>query len=141
MTSAIASIAPIAPPPSISPADPSAGVTGAAQGAFGTQAPGGLGARFQEALAQARLTPEQGGRIQGPSTVSQAVATQDQAFDALTQKIDAFDASSGNLSMQQVQAQSLQIQREITEEMVKIYTGTAVAQGGKSTVQTLMKNQ
>ena len=87
------------------------------------------------------MTPEESGRIQGPSTISQAVATQDEAFGALTQKIDAFEASSGNMSLQQVEAQSLQIQRESTEHMVKIYTGTAVAQGGKSTVQTLMKNQ
>lgn len=135
MTSAIA---PIAPPPSIFPTESTGGVAGAAQGA---QAPAGLGERFREALAQARLTPEQGGRIQGPSTISQAVATQDEAFGALTQKIDAFESSSGNMSLQQVEAQSLQIQREITEQMVKIYTGTAVAQGGKSTVQTLMKNQ
>lgn len=138
MTSAIT---PIAPPPSVSLADAAGGVSGAAQGAFGAQAPGGLGERFREALTQARLVPEQGERIQGPSAVSQAVSTQDEAFGALTQKIDAFEASSGDMSLQQVQAQSLQIQREITEEMVKIYTGTAVAQGGKSTVQTLMKNQ
>lgn len=43
--------------------------------------------------------------------------------------------------MQEVAAQSLQIQSEITSQMVKIYVGTAVAQGGKGTVQTLMKNQ
>ncbi|TAM85193.1 hypothetical protein EPN42_16140 [bacterium] len=135
MTSAIA---PIAPPPALLPTESAGGVSGTAQGA---QAPGGLGERFRETLAQARLTPEEGGRIQGPSTISQAVATQDEAFGALTQKIDAFEASSGNMSLQQVEAQSLQIQREITEQMVKIYTGTAVAQGGKSTVQTLMKNQ
>ena len=79
--------------------------------------------------------------MQGPSAVSQVVSSQDQAFDALTTKIDAFEATSGDLSMQQVAAQSLQIQREITGEMVKIYVGTAVAQGGKGTVQTLMKNQ
>ena len=135
MTSAIA---PIAPPPSVLPTDAPGGVAGAAQSA---QAPGGLGDRFREALAQARLTPEEGGRIQGPSTISQAVATQDEAYGALTQKIDAFEASSGSMSLQQVEAQSLQIQHEITDQMVKIYTGTAVAQGGKSTVQTLMKNQ
>jgi len=135
MTSAIA---PIAPPPSVLPAEPAGGVAGPAQSA---QAPGGLGDRFREALAQARLTPEEGGRIQGPSTISQAVATQDEAYGALTQKIDAFEASSGSMSLQQVEAQSLQIQHEITDQMVKIYTGTAVAQGGKSTVQTLMKNQ
>ena len=135
MTSAIA---PIAPPSSILPTESAGGVAGPAQG---TQAPGGLGERFREALAQARMTPEESGRIQGPSTISQAVATQDEAFGALTQKIDAFEATSGNMSLQQVEAQSLQIQREITEQMVKIYTGTAVAQGGKSTVQTLMKNQ
>ena len=135
MTSAIA---PIEPPASVLPADAPGGVVSDAQSA---QVPGGLGDRFREALAQARLTPEEGGRIQGPSTISQAVATQDEAYGALTQKIDAFEASSGSMSLQQVEAQSLQIQHEITEQMVKIYTGTAVAQGGKSTVQTLMKNQ
>ena len=108
---------------------------------LGAQAPAGLGERFRAALAQARLEPQQAGHGTGPSAVSQAVASQDRTFSELTRKIDAFEASSGALSMQQVQAQSLQIQREITEEMVKIYTGTAVAQGGKSTVQTLMKNQ
>ncbi|MGN6808161.1 MAG: hypothetical protein ACTHJZ_19750 [Trinickia sp.] len=138
MTSAIAAIA---PPPSVSFAEPARGVTGAAQAAMGAQAPAGLGDRFRDALAQARLVPEQGAHIQGPSMVSEAVTAQDEAFGALTEKIDAFEASSGSMSMQQVEAQSLQIQHEITEQMVKIYTGTAVAQGGKSTVQTLMKNQ
>ncbi|HEY3537508.1 MAG TPA: hypothetical protein VGL01_08775 [Trinickia sp.] len=138
MTSAIAAIA---PPPSVSFAEPAGGVTGAAQAAMGAQAPAGLGDRFRDALAQARLVPEQGAHIQGPSMVSEAVTAQDEAFGALTEKIDAFEASSGSMSMQQVEAQSLQIQHEITEQMVKIYTGTAVAQGGKSTVQTLMKNQ
>lgn len=138
MTSPIAAIA---PPPSVSFAEPAGGVTGAAQAAMGAQAPAGLGDRFRDALAQARLVPEQGAHIQGPSMVSEAVTAQDEAFGALTEKIDAFEASSGSMSMQQVEAQSLQIQHEITEQMVKIYTGTAVAQGGKSTVQTLMKNQ
>lgn len=138
MTSAITAIAPPVP---LSATQATGEAGGVAQSSFGAQAPGGLGERFREALAQARLVPEQAGRIQGPSTVSQAVAMQDEAFGALTAKIDAFEATSGDMSLQQVQAQSLQIQREITEEMVKIYTGTAVAQGGKSTVQTLMKNQ
>ena len=131
MTSAIP---PLEPLRSLAALDP----TGAAAPA---QAPSGLGERFSQALAEARLVPEQGAHVQGPSTVSQAVSAQDQAFDALTTKIDAFEASSGDLSMQQVAAQSMQIQREITGEMVKIYVGTAVAQGGKGTVQTLMKNQ
>ena len=85
--------------------------------------------------------PEQSGHIQGPSTLSQAVTTQDEAFGALTERINAFEAQSGNLSIQEVAAQTMAIQHAVTDEMVKIYTGTAVAQGGKSTVQTLMKNQ
>jgi len=132
------SIARIMPPSAIAPTGDVGGTTPAAGG---SQAPDGLGERFRSALEHARLEPAHGSHLHGPSAVSQAVAAQDQAFSELTRKIDAFEASSGDLSMQQVQAQSLQIQREITEEMVKIYTGTAVAQGGKSTVQTLMKNQ
>lgn len=138
MTSAIA---PISPPPPVSFAEPTGGVAGVAQGTFGSQAPGGLGDRFREALAQARLSPEHGSHVHGPSMVSEAVTAQDEAYAALTDKVNAFSASSGNMSMQEVAAQTLQIQNEITDQMVKIYTGTAVAQGGKSTVQTLMKNQ
>ncbi len=132
------SITRIMPPSAVDPTGDLGGMTPAAGS---TQAPDGLGDRFRAALEQARLAPESGSHLHGPSAVSQAVAAQDQAFGELTEKIDAFEAASGDLTMQQVQAQSLQIQREITEEMVKIYTGTAVAQGGKSTVQTLMKNQ
>ncbi|HEV3423844.1 MAG TPA: hypothetical protein VG105_08695 [Paraburkholderia sp.] len=135
MTSAIP---PIEPLRSLAAIDP-AGAAAPAQTA--AQAPGALGERFSQALAEARLTPEQGAHVQGPSAVSQAVSAQDEAFGALTTRIDAFEASSGNLSLQEVTAQSLQIQHEITTEMVKIYVGTAVAQGGKGTVQTLMKNQ
>ena len=135
MTSAIPSLEPLR---SLAALDPTGA---AAPTAAPAQAPNGLGERFSQALAEARLVPEQGAHVRGPSTVSQAVSAQDQAFDALTTKIDAFEASSGDLSMQQVAAQSMQIQREITGEMVKIYVGTAVAQGGKGTVQTLMKNQ
>ncbi|GLU31319.1 hypothetical protein WKR88_15185 [Trinickia caryophylli] len=137
MTSAIPSIPPLPPLPSVGPAD----ATGAATPTASAQAPAGLGERFRQALADARLVAEQGSHMHGPSAVSQAVAAQDEAFGALTQKIDAFEASSANLSMQEVAAQSLQIQSEITSQMVKIYVGTAVAQGGKGTVQTLMKNQ
>ncbi|WP_175772383.1 hypothetical protein [Paraburkholderia phenazinium] len=135
MTSAIP---PVEPLRSLAAVDP-AGAAGPASSA--TQAPNGLGERFSQALADARLVPEQGAHVQGPSAVSQAVSAQDEAFNTLTTKIDAFEASSGTLSMQQVAAQSLQIQHEITSQMVKICVGTAVAQGGKGTVQTLMKNQ
>ncbi|WP_118182919.1 hypothetical protein [Paraburkholderia phosphatilytica] len=138
MTSAIAPLPPLPPLQSVGGAE-AAGP--AASTHFANEAPGGLGDRFKQALAEARLVPEDGSHMQGPSSISQAITTQDQAFGALTAKIDAFEASSGSMSMQQVTAQSLQIQHEITGQMVKIYTGTAVAQGGKSTVQTLMKNQ
>ena len=115
MTSAITAVESLSSLASLDPAGAAAPAQGAA---VGTQAPGGLGERF-----------------------SQAVSAQDETFQALTTKLDAFEASSGTLSIQQMAAQSLQIQHEITTQMVKIYVGTAVAQGGKSTVQTLMKNQ
>ena len=132
---------PIPPLPPVTGAEGVGGAGPAAGAGAVSQSPGDLGERFRQALADARLVPENGSHVQGPSTVSQAITTQDQAFAELTTKIDAFEASSGNLSMQQVAAQSLQIQHEITQQMVKIYVGTAVAQGGKGTVQTLMKNQ
>ncbi|TKC91515.1 hypothetical protein FAZ69_03410 [Trinickia terrae] len=136
MTSAVAPIPPLPPMSGVE----AAGGAGPAS-ATGAQAPGGLGERFRQALSEARLVPEEGTHVTGPSSISQAVTSQDEAFGQLTAKIDAFEASSGNLSLQQVTAQSLQIQHEITQQMVKIYVGTAVAQGGKGTVQTLMKNQ
>jgi type III secretion inner rod protein HrpB2 len=126
---------------SLAAVDPAGAAGPAAASMQSMQAPNGLGERFSQALAEARFVPEQGAHVQGPSAVSQAVSAQDAAFDTLTTKIDTFEASSASLSVQQVAAQSLQIQREITSQMVKIYVGTAVAQGGKSTVQTLMKNQ
>jgi len=127
MTSAITAVESLSSLASLDPAGAAAPAQGAA---VGTQAPGGLGERFSQALEQARLVPEQGAHVHGPSAVSQAVSAQDETFQALTTKLDAFEASSGTLSIQQMAAQSLQI-----------YVGTAVAQGGKSTVQTLMKNQ
>lgn len=134
-------ISAITPPVSLPSVNSVGGASDATPATFGNQAPEGLGARFRDALEQARLVPEQSGHIQGPSTLSQAVTTQDEAYGALTERINAFEAQSGNMSMQEVAAQTMAIQHAITDEMVKIYTGTAVAQGGKSTVQTLMKNQ
>ncbi|MGN6084820.1 hypothetical protein [Trinickia sp.] len=134
-------ISAITPPVSLPNVNSVGGPNDATPATFGNHAPDGLGARFREALEQARLVPEQSGHIQGPSTLSQAVTTQDEAFGALTERINAFEAQSGNLSIQEVAAQTMAIQHAVTDEMVKIYTGTAVAQGGKSTVQTLMKNQ
>lgn len=138
MTSAIAPLPPLPPVTGTEAVGGAASIGGA--GPVG-QAPGNLGERFRQALSEARLVPEDGSHVHGPSAVSQAITTQDETFAALTTKINAFEASSGSLSMQQVAAQSLQIQHEITQQMVKIYVGTAVAQGGKGTVQTLMKNQ
>jgi|GEM_PF-6762721 len=134
-------ISAITPPFALPNVNSAGGATDATPASFGNHAPEGLGARFREALEQARMVPEQSGHIQGPSTISQAVTAQDDAFGALTQRIDAFEAQSGNMSIQEVAAQTMAIQHAVTDEMVKIYTGTAVAQGGKSTVQTLMKNQ
>ncbi|HTH75430.1 MAG TPA: hypothetical protein VL635_13595 [Trinickia sp.] len=134
-------ISAITPPVSLPSVNAAGGPNDATPATFGNHAPEGLGARFREALEQARLVPEQSGHIQGPSTVSQAITQQDEAFGALTERINAFEAQSGNMSIQQVAAQTMAIQHAVTDEMVKIYTGTAVAQGGKSTVQTLMKNQ
>lgn len=134
-------ISAITPPVSLPSINAAGGPADATPASFGNHAPEGLGARFREALEQARLVPEQSGHIQGPSTISQAITQQDEAFGALTERINAFEAQSGNMSMQQVAAQTMAIQHAVTDEMVKIYTGTAVAQGGKSTVQTLMKNQ
>lgn len=134
-------ISAITPPVSLPSVNSVGGASDATPATFGNHAPEGLGARFRDALEQARLVPEQSGHIQGPSTLSQAVTTQDEAYGALTERINAFEAQSGNMSMQEVAAQTMAIQHAITDEMVKIYTGTAVAQGGKSTVQTLMKNQ
>ena len=134
-------ISAITPPVALPSVNAAGGPADATPATFGNHAPDGLGARFREALEQARLVPEQSGHVQGPSTLSQAVTSQDEAFGALTERINAFEAQSGNMSIQEVAAQTMAIQHAVTDEMVKIYTGTAVAQGGKSTVQTLMKNQ
>jgi type III secretion inner rod protein HrpB2 len=134
-------ISAITPPVSLPSVNSVGGPADATPATFGNHAPDGLGARFREALEQARLVPEQSGHIQGPSTLSQAVTTQDATYNALTDRINAFEAQSGHMSIQEVAAQTMAIQHAVTDEMVKIYTGTAVAQGGKGTVQTLMKNQ
>ncbi|VWB88664.1 hypothetical protein [Burkholderia lata] len=134
-------IPPLSPLPAVGPLDAAGAVGAAVPATSSAQAPGGLGERFRQAMADARLVAERGVHVHGPSEVSQAVTAQDEAFGALNEKIDAFKESSGDLTMQEVAAQSLEIQHAITGEMVKIYVGTAVAQGGKGTVQTLMKNQ
>lgn len=136
-----APVSAITPPFALPSVDATGGAGDVTHATFGNHAPEGLGARFRDALEQARLVPEQSGHIQGPSTISQAITSQDEAYGALTKRIDAFEAQSGHMSLQEVAAQTMAIQHAVTDEMVKVYTGTAVAQGGKSTVQTLMKNQ
>ncbi|WP_429499441.1 hypothetical protein ACQUFY_21240 [Robbsia andropogonis] len=96
---------------------------------------------FRSKLDSARLAPPSMSHTQGPSALSDVVTQQDQAVANLRGEVDKFAGDASTMSMQEAAAQSIKVQLMVSEMVGKLYVGEAVAQGGKSSVQTLMKNQ
>ena len=87
------------------------------------------------------MAPPDASRVHGPSALTEAVTRQDQAFAQMGGQIDRFAAEAPYMSQQELVGATTKIQFEAAEMACKMYGGQMVAQGVKSSVQTLMKNQ
>jgi type III secretion inner rod protein HrpB2 len=96
---------------------------------------------FRSKLEAARMAPPDASRVHGPSAITEAVTRQDKAFAQLGGQIDRFAAEAPFMSQQELVGATTKIQFEAAEMACKMYGGQMVAQGVKSSVQTLMKNQ
>ena len=105
------------------------------------QPPGELVDLFRSKLEAARMAPPDASRVHGPSAITEAVTRQDQAFAQMGGQIDRFAAEAPFMTQQELVGATTKIQFEAAEMACKMYGGQMVAQGVKSSVQTLMKNQ
>ena len=87
------------------------------------------------------MAPPDASRVHGPSALTDMVTRQDQAFAQMGGQIDRFAAEAPYMSQQELVGATTKIQFEAAEMACKMYGGQMVAQGVKSSVQTLMKNQ
>jgi len=96
---------------------------------------------FSSKLDAARLGSPTASHVHGPSAISEIVTHEDQAISRLSGEVDRFAGEAPQMSVQEVTAQSVRVQMEMAEMVGKLYVGEALAQGTKSSVQTLVKNQ
>lgn len=131
---------PIPPLPPISTLAPQSAAP-VAPAAPRAQPAGELVDLFRSKLEAARMAPPDASRVHGPSALTEAVTRQDQAFAQMGGQIDRFAAEAPYMSQQELVGATTKIQFEAAEMACKMYGGQMVAQGVKSSVQTLMKNQ
>lgn len=96
---------------------------------------------FRSKLDAARMAPPDASRVHGPSALTEAVTREDQAFAQLGGHVDRFTVAAPQMSQQELVASTMKIQYEAAQMMCKMYGSQMVAQGIKTSVQTLMKNQ
>ncbi|MGI4858671.1 MAG: hypothetical protein ACRYHA_17475 [Janthinobacterium lividum] len=77
----------------------------------------------------------------GPSAIADVVDSQDAAFNQLGSEMEAFQANATTMDPRAFSAQMVRMQFQVADAMAKIELGVGFAQGGKSAVQNLMKNQ
>ena len=133
---------PIQPLPPIRTLPPLSHVAPAAGPAGVKPAPGAdLVDLFRSKLDAARMAPPDASRVHGPSVLTEAVTREDQAFAQLGGHVERFAVEAPQMSQQELVAATTKIQFEAAQMACKMYGGQMVAQGIKTSVQTLMKNQ
>lgn len=78
---------------------------------------------------------------QRPSAITELVGAQDDMFSQLQHRVQAFQEAAPSLDQREFTAQMVQLQYQLADSMARIELGVGFAQGGKSAVQNLMKNQ
>ena len=132
---------PIQPLPPISTLQPPSAPQAPAPVTPNTRSAGELVDLFRSKLDAARMAPPEASRVHGPSLITETVKRQDEAFAQLGGNIDRFAAAAPLMSQQELVAATTKIQFEAAQMVCKMYGGQMVAQGVKTSVQTLMKNQ
>ncbi|UKE42595.1 type III secretion protein HrpB2 [Xanthomonas translucens pv. secalis] len=78
---------------------------------------------------------------QHPTAIGRLVRAEDKAMQSVMDQAEEFAARAPTMDMAQLAAGQMQMMDRMTMTMMQLNIGTAVAQGGKSAVQTLFKNQ
>lgn len=102
-------------------------------------------ARFRQLLDRAASDLQtrslEASPTQRPSAITELVGAQDDMFSQLQQRVQAFQEAAPSLDQREFTAQMVQLQYQLADSMARIELGVGFAQGGKSAVQNLMKNQ
>lgn len=125
--------------PPVSPAEPSAPV--AAPPAAPASAPDhALVERFNAIMRHLETSPQQHVHSHSPSAIGQFISQQDHEFQTVMDDVRNFSVSDPS-NLQQMAQEIIHMQSELTALSFKMNIGTALAQSGKGSIQTLMKNQ
>ncbi|HEX7645215.1 MAG TPA: type III secretion protein HrpB2 [Burkholderiaceae bacterium] len=125
----------------VSPAESSAPAAAASPASAPTSAPDhALVERFNAIMHRLETSPQQHVHSHEPSAIGQFVSQQDHEFQAVMDDVRNFSVSDPN-NLQQMAQEIIHMQSELTALSFKMNIGTALAQSGKGSIQTLMKNQ
>ena len=126
------------------------GLMNGANGANGANANNGVTApapaeqadKFKAMLDQATLSAQSRPHAaSGPSAIANVVDSQDAAFNELGAQMQTFQANAPTMDPRAFSAEMVNMQFKVADAMARLELGVGFAQGGKSAVQNLMKNQ
>jgi len=98
--------------------------------------------KFKAMLDQATLSAQSNPHASsGPSAIANVVDSQDAAFNELGAQMQTFQANAPTMDPRAFTAEMVNMQFKVADAMARLELGVGFAQGGKSAVQNLMKNQ
>ncbi|WP_347556985.1 hypothetical protein [Robbsia sp. KACC 23696] len=98
--------------------------------------------KFKTMLDQATLNAQSNPHAStGPSAIANVVDSQDAAFNQIGSEMQSFQANATTMDPREFTATMVRMQFQVADAMARIELGVGFAQGGKSAVQNLMKNQ
>jgi len=98
--------------------------------------------KFKTMLDQATLSAQSNPHASsGPSAIANVVDSQDAAFNELGSQMQTFQANAPTMDPRAFSAEMVNMQFKVADAMARLELGVGFAQGGKSAVQNLMKNQ
>ena len=98
--------------------------------------------KFKTMLDQATLSAQSNPHASsGPSAIANVVDSQDAAFNELGSQMQTLQANAPTMDPRAFSAEMVNMQFKVADAMARLELGVGFAQGGKSAVQNLMKNQ
>ncbi|USJ02090.1 type III secretion protein HrpB2 [Xanthomonas prunicola] len=97
--------------------------------------------RFQALMQSSSPLPPTMQRVGHPSMMSRMVDVQDDGVRAISEHIDAFGMRAPTMGLQEIAAEEMKLINELTMVGFNLNVSVSVAQSGKNSVQTLVKNQ
>ncbi|KTF38743.1 MULTISPECIES: type III secretion protein HrpB2 [Xanthomonas translucens group] len=129
----------------MTPIAPISPVTAATTGSAAAPVPAAPSAasvhNFQALMQQGHRVAPDLQISQHPTAIGRLVGAEDKAMKTVMDQAEDFAARAPTMDMAQLAAGQVQMMDRMTVTMLQLNIGTAVAQGGKSAVQTLFKNQ